>query len=212
MALQPFNWSVVVLGFWNLAIFAPGRIAKKIFRLEKGTKVPVLVPVDGKVPCQVEHPDGDIKVSVHPNRLIFNLIKMDYDALKHAMDCAIEALTWLPETPVMAAGFNVNLRTDEPSAEMISMYAHNVNGMLADLNDEIAAYSLGRSLQFGNGKLNITFEGTSNHFKFLCNFNRDSTNNKDLVEWLHTPIKDIEQKVTQLLQKFELNIEDTSHD
>ena len=212
MSLQPFNWSVVILGYWNLAILAPGRIADKIFRLEKGTKVPVMVPVDGNVPCQVEHPDRDIKVSAHPNRLMFELIKMNYDALKHAMDCAIEALTWLPETPVWAAGFNVNARTDKPSTEMVSYYAHKIDGMFADLGYEVTNYSLGRSLQYGDGMFNINIRGTSNNFEFLCNFHRESRNNEDLIEWLRTPIEQIEEKVTQVLQKFGLKIEDTNHD
>jgi len=213
MGLQPFNWSVVVIGYWNLAILGPGRIAEKVFGLDKGTKVPVMVPIDMTVPCQVEHPNGKIRVAAHATRLEFSLIRMDYDALKNAMDCAVKALRWLPETPVQAAGFNVNHKTDRPSSAMIKMYVKDdIDHALGESGYDIAARSVARTLQYKTGKLNITVQGDVEHFEFLCNFHRDSKSNKDLIEWLSIPIADIQGEVTQLLEKFQLTVEETSHD
>jgi hypothetical protein len=213
MGFQPFNWSVVIRGYWNLAILAPGRIAEKIFGLERATSVPVKVPLDVTIPCEVEHPNGTISVAAHSTQLVFNLIVKDYNALEAAMSAACNALRWLPETPVTAAGFNVNYKTDELSEGMVKMYTKDdIDRALGELDYDIATRSVARTLQHKSGKVNITVRGDTNHFEFLCNFHRDSKKNEDLIEWLSTPIEDIRGQVTQLLEKFELNVEETSDD
>lgn len=213
MGVQPFNWSVVIIGYWNVAILAPGRIAEKVFGLQKGTKVPVMLPIDAMVPCQVEHPDGDIRVIASTNRLEFGLVKMDYNALGHAMKCAVKALSWLPETPVRAAGFNVNHKTDELSTGMVKLYAKDeIDYVLGELNREITARSIARTLKYDSGKVNITFRGDTNHFEFLCNFHQDSMENQELIDWLSIPVNQIETYVKELLGKFGLSSEETSND
>ncbi|MEJ2704900.1 MAG: hypothetical protein P8Z79_20880 [Sedimentisphaerales bacterium] len=213
MGVQPFNWSVVILGYWNVAILSPGRIAEKIFGLEKGTKVPVMVSIDATIPCQVEHPNGDIRVLAGPNRLEFVLVKPNYDALRHAMECAAKVLTWLPETPVHAAGFNVNHKTVDLSSEMVKLYAKDeIDHALGELNREIDERSIARTLKYENGKVNLTFRGNADHFELLCNFHRDSKKNQELIDWLSIPIHDIETYVTELLEKFGLRLEEPSND
>jgi hypothetical protein len=213
MGLQPFNWSVVILGHWNVAIFAPSRIAEKIFGLPKGTKVKVMVPIDVTGPYLVEHPDGDIRVLSHPSRLEFGLIKMDYSALNHAMFCAAQALKWLPHTPVQAAGFNVNYKTDEPSSKMVRLYTKDeIDHIFVDFGSEITSRSITRTLKYETGTVNITFRGNTNLFEFMCNFHRDSNEVEELVKWLSFPENQIEGYVKKLLENFELSLQEPSND
>ena len=213
MELQPFNWSVIILGHWNVAILAPARVAVKIFGLDKGISVPVKLPLDAMLPTIVEHPDGDINVLVRPARLEFNLTKANYKALKHAMDCAIRALEWLPETPVQAAGFNVNYKTNSPSPKMVKLCAKDDTDMpLADLEYDIINRSVIRTLKKEQGSLNLNIRGDEDTFEFLFNFHRDSKGNSDLIEWLRTPIVSIQNEIKKILHKFNLDVEDTEND
>jgi hypothetical protein len=52
---QPFNWDVVIVGFWNRAILTPNGIAKRLFKLPEGSGIEVLVPVNSLEPSQVKH-------------------------------------------------------------------------------------------------------------------------------------------------------------
>jgi hypothetical protein len=165
------------------------------------------------LPTIVEHPDGDINVLVRPTRLEFNLMKADYEALEHAMTCAVRALEWLPETPVQAAGFNVNYKTNASSPEMVKLYAKDDTDLpLADLEYDIIKRSVIRTLKKEQGSLNLNIRGDEDTFEFLFNFHRDSKSNSDLIEWLHMPIVSIQDEVTKILQKFSLDIEDTEND
>jgi hypothetical protein len=213
MGLQPFNWSVVIPGHWNVAIFAPGQIAEKVFELPKGTKVQVMVPIDVMGPNIVEHPDGDIRILSLPNRLEFGLVKMDFDALEHAMSCAVKAIKWLPHTPVQAAGFNINYKTDESSSEMVKLYSkEEIDHIIGDLGIEITSRSIARTLRYDPGKINITFRGNNNNLEFLCNFHRDSNKIQDLIDWLSIPKKNVEKYIKEILEKFGLSLQEPSND
>jgi len=85
ISLQLFNWSVVILGRWNLAILTPVRLSKEVFKLEPQTQIKVAVPIDGTSPYLVEHPTQKIRVAIDVSRLVINLTEMNYQALKDAM-------------------------------------------------------------------------------------------------------------------------------
>ena len=213
MGLKPFNWSVVIIGRWNTAILTPARISKKIFKLPKGTRVEVAIPTDGIMPYQVKHPDRNIILTAGAQRLEIRLCVMKYENLQHALEAGASALEWLPETPVSAAGYNLNFQTDEPSAEMIALYCNpQTDSLFAGLENPIEEWSLTRSMAFNDGFLKLTTLGKKGHFEMQCNFHRSSNENPELIAWLRKPAVEIEGEVDRVFSELNLEREENGNE
>jgi len=208
MAVRSENWSVIILGRWNRSILTPERIGKRIFGLEDPQNVDIMVPLDGVSPYLVKHPQKGIIVSTEGTRLQVQPEKPDYDSLRLAMEAGVEALKWLPETPVTAAGVNVNFRAGETTADFARFLQSTVDGELAKLERTIIGRSVSRSVRFEEGRLNIGFAQEGDEFRLNCNFHRDSSNLDQLKQWLCTPVSEIERTVNGLLVAFDLEVEE----
>jgi len=156
MALQPTDWSVVIMGRWNRAILTPKGIAKRLFMLGEAEQVPVLVPLDGVSPYVVKHPTEEILVMTDESRLMIQVGKPDYATLGHAMKAGVNALTALPETPVIAAGININFGSQEVTPQMASLLVSESEKPLIDADFKPVARTISRSLEYGLGALNVT--------------------------------------------------------
>lgn len=212
MALHPENWNVIVVGRWNRSILTPQRIGKMIFEMEDPQSFEVMVPLDGLSPYTVKHPQKGILVSAEAGRLQVQPEKPNYQSIAIAMDAAVKALTWLPETPVNAAGFNVNFRATETTTDIARFLQSTVDAQLATLDHQILARSLGRSLSFREGRINISFTQEGDEYRLQFNYHRDSSNIDELKQWLCIPIGDIENTTTELLTRFDLEIEEQVND
>ncbi len=208
MSLQPFNWSVVIAGRWNVAILTPAWVAKKVFELKKGTQVSVLVPADGISSYQIVHPQKKIRVVPDTRRLEIKLTEMSYEAMGDAMTAGVHILECLSETPVQAAGFNIYFQTDKPTPEMIQMYENKAIVPLADLGYNVTMWTTARALNYKNGILNVTIQGRPDLFRLLCNFHRESNENRDLVDWLSIPVEQIKTEMAKLCESLELTLEE----
>jgi len=211
MAVQPADWSVVIVGRWNRAILTPTGIARRVFKLEDPKQILVAVPLDGVSPYQVRHPTHDIIAMTDETRLLVHVLKMDYDTLGHAMIAGKNALKSLPETPVVAAGFNINFEASEVESDLASLLTADVDSMLAGLDQTAVVRSVTRSYEYGRGQLNITVSGTPDKFTLACNFHRGSTAVEDLVDWLETPVDEAKRKVQQVLELLKVNLEEPPH-
>ena len=211
MAVQPANWSVVIVGRWNRAILTPAGIAQRVFKLGDPKQLLVFVPLDGVSPYQVRHPTYEILAMTDETRLHVQALKMDYETLGHAMTAGRNALMSLPETPVAAAGFNVSFEASEVTSDLAAVLAADVDRMLAGLSLTTVARIVTRSYQFGRGQLNITVSGAPDKFTLACNFHRSSTALKDLVEWLETPVDEAKSKVQHVLELLKVDLEEPTH-
>jgi len=208
MALHRADWNVIIVGRWNRSIFTPAGIGRRLFKLDDLQQLMVAVPLDGVSPYQVKHPDLGVIVSTEEGRLRINLDKQEYSVLESAMKTGINALQWLPETPVTAAGFNVVFQSSEPVPQLASLLQSSVDAKLGEFQHEISGRSLNRTVPFRNGKLNITLIGEGDNFRVSFNFHKDSSRSVELIEWLNLPIDEIEKTVIKLLQIFDLDVEE----
>lgn len=208
MSLRPVDWNVVIIGRWNPAILTPNGIAKRIFEVEEGKPVGVSVPLDGVSPYRVRSPDEKIIVVTGSERLIITVSKCNYDSLGEAMAAGVKVLKWLPETPVSAAGFNVRFRASEGVPQIIDLVNSGVDSYLSDIPYKIIRRTLGRSVEYNNGELNITITAGDERVEVLFNFHRRSSVHDDLKKWLETPTKNIMLNVNELLDKFSIDIEE----
>jgi hypothetical protein len=212
MALQPADWSVVILGRWNRAILTPHGIAKWLFRLGEGKPVEVNVPLDGVSPYIVKHPMQQIVVMTDESRLLIQVAKANYQTLWHAMAAGVNALTALPQTPVYAAGFNINCRSKEVTSQMAYLLVSESEKALVDAGFKPLARTVGRSLEHGAGTLNVTVTGGEDGCGLSLNFHRGSEVVEELREWLQTPVEQVEATVKKVLDTFGLDIEEIRND
>jgi hypothetical protein len=105
MPLEPCDWNVVVLGRWNRAILTPNGIASRLFQLPPETEIGIEVPMDAIGPYRVSH--GDLTVMVGNSQLWIDARENNFPSLERAMRVARRAMESLPETPVIAAGYNI---------------------------------------------------------------------------------------------------------
>jgi len=209
MALEPFDWSVVIVGRWNQAILTPKGIATKLFGIADAKGLEIGVPLDGLSPYRVKHPDKNLFVETESSKILIHIIDPpDYDRFTAAMEVGVRTLKWLPETPVSAAGFNLKFSTDDYDDTMIKLVESNADGPLTDLGNKIIQRTMNRSLEYKMGSLNLIAMINEKGFELSYNFHCGSNKTDDLIKWLETPATEIENMVSNVLTKLELEVEE----
>jgi len=213
MKLEPFDWNIVIVGRWNTAILTPGRIAEKIFEIKPPTGIFVNVPLDGISPYMVKDPQQEIVIVTEYNRLIIQIVKMDYETVQKGLKAGLKVLEWLPETPLTAAGFNIRYKTSEPIQELIDIFPSQIDSKLGSIGyTQISARAIIRSIGFGDGVLNLTIAKDDEDFTLLFNFHRQSNSNDGLKEWMRTPVNKISDTVQSITKVLGIKVEDENND
>ena len=198
MNFEPYEWNVVVAGYWNPAILTPAGISERLFQLEKGTPVVVEVPIDGLAPHRAKC-DG-LTVTAEMGRLVVHADEPNYINLEKANIVAARAIDGLPETPLKAAGFNIRYRIVNPSDGFLAKTEAGIDTLLSDSGFIIQAKMLQRSLAWNEGVVNLTVHSEPEK-KVEINFHRQSAIQKELSDWLSTPIDSVKQEVNKILLK-----------
>jgi hypothetical protein len=199
-AVEPFDWNVVVVGYWNPAILTPSGIARRLFELDEGTPIAVEVPMDGLAPHRVRH-DGII-VTADSGRLAISLEVPNLKNLERARQIAIRAIEKLPETPLTAAGFNIRLKLDDPPKQLFEATAADLDKLLSDTDFSIKTMSIRRSIEYGQGLLNLDIsQKDGGDMKMEFNFHRQSPVVAELREWLEISCDDVKTACATILEK-----------
>ena len=212
MNVEPFNWDVVIVGYWNRAILTPNGIAKRLFKLAEGTGIQVAIPVNLFEPAQIEH-DG-IVVRVEERRLIIATENPSYESLNNAMQTGCNALRDLPETPVFAAGFNIRFKISDHALEFDQIAQSLLDTQLSDAGYEIISRGLIRRIRvkgsiFEKGVANVlVHKKEDSAVRIELNFHRDSNSVTDLTEWLNVSAANLQAEVKKILKSMSLNIEE----
>ena len=198
MRVEPVDWSVVVVGFWNRAILTPAGVGRRLFQLQEGTPLQVEIPLEGLAPYRVRH-EGLI-VTAGNRRLEIATESPSIPSLERAMTAAATAIDSLPETPLSAAGFNARFNIHDPPDELTEAFMTSLDQRISDADLTIASRQIQRTVKYGEGVLNIqVLEETPT--KVSLNFHLDSTNSNALKQWLRTPINDVERTVDLVMDK-----------
>jgi hypothetical protein len=192
---------VVVVGYWNRAILTPAGIGKRLFEVPEGTPLVVEVPMDGLAPYRVRSQQRDkLIVMVQAPMLRVEVADFDYESLQYAMTIAVRALTSLPETPVSAAGININFNESLPQLHINKFLASELDNSLSDASFVITERRLVRAMPFGQGTLNLTVAtNKNNEHEILFNFDRQAQLHSELISWLQTPAKELRELVEKIL-------------
>jgi hypothetical protein len=199
MPITPNDWSVVVVGHWNRAILTPAGIVHRLLKLPEDTPVNVEIALDAFLPYRVRK--DNVIVTPYGDRLHVEPTVHSFEAFADAMKKAWNAIDSLPETPVVAAGFNLNYKTSGQYPSLSAITAHSWDDHLIERGDfKIDARSIARSLPWRGGhiKLSVT-QDADNAFIISMNYDRRSTSVNDLKDWLSIPIQDIEAATKRIL-------------
>ena len=198
MAIEAHDWNVVVIGAWNPAILTPAGIARRLFKVPAETPVLVEVAMDGPASPRVRH--DRLAVCLRATRLIVDAEDPDFATLQLALAAARNALQSLPETPFSAAGFNLRYRASEMPSSLAELTGSRIDDRLSDAGYRIVARTLRRSVDFREGRVNVSIESNDqDDCQMHLNFERRSDQGQQLIDWLSLPIKDIEGEVAKLL-------------
>lgn len=200
MNIEALDWSVVIAGYWNQAILTPAGIAYRLFKKPKDTPVQVEIPLDGIAPYRVR--DGSIIIMAQPKRLHIIAEPPCYENLERALQIASVALTELPETPVQAAGFNIIYQIEDMPEIILKYIASEIDEAISDRKYQISTRVLKRSINWLQGKLNLEITCDEKSLGIVSlNFERESNNIKDLIEWVNTPIETIKNTTLDIFEK-----------
>lgn len=180
---EPFAWNIVLIGAWNTAILSPDGVRKHLFRLAEAMPIELQVAIDRPGHFRIKH-DG---VVVIPTRSRLETVAAGGTVaeLARAAEISQRALAELPRTPVTAAGVNVRYRVDELSDDVLARVHAPLDEELAHAAYRIQDSSLKRTVEFGDGVLNLTISHSPAGNGVLdFNFHRDSRDPEELSRWI----------------------------
>ncbi len=136
--------------------------------------------------------DGELQVAAQAPNL---------ETLNTARQIAARAIESLPETPLKACGFNLRYRSSDPPNELLQATQCPIDAQLSNEGFEIVQRTLGRSVRFEDGVLNVTVRQVSdqNTWEILLNFHCDSARREDHQRWLGIPNEDVSAVVDRVL-------------
>jgi hypothetical protein len=201
MALVPKDWNVVVLGRWNRAILTPAGIAKRLFGLDEGTPVEVLVPLDAIAPYQVKH--DRISVVAGSDRLIIQPTEPQFGLLDRAKSLAERAVCDLPETPLTAVGINIVVAAEDSPQPLLAITTHESDSRLSDAKLKIISRSQRRTVGWHDGQINISIDSEPDgSYRIGMNFDMQSPDAEMLKSWLRIPIDEFEKASDLILREY----------
>jgi hypothetical protein len=212
MVIQPADWSVVIVGRWNRAILTPAGISKRVFNIEDQKQIMVLVPLDGVSPYIVKLQEGDIAVRTDEKSLRIDAEKPDFAHLERVMSFGVNAITSLPETPLEAVGINVNYESGDLNPQLATLIAGEIDKQLSSIDYKVTSRAVIRTYELNEGQLNIRIIGEKDLFKIYFNFHRSSINSADLVQWLKTPIGNIQNLINTFFDVLKIELEEIAND
>jgi hypothetical protein len=198
MPLTAEDWNVQVVGFWNRAIYSPAGISRRLFLLPPNTPVQVLIPIDLPAPYQVQH-DG-LTVIVGSDRLIVQPDRANYARIVAAMEIGRRALDDLPQTPFVAAGFNLRYKSDGPVAVLEGIVTNVWDNRLSDEGMVIQERTVTRSVGRQNGRVNVTIAQKQDlTFTLQLNFDLQSDDVAQLRDWINVTAANLQHEVARIL-------------
>jgi len=183
MTIESADWSVVVVGAWNLAILTPDGIRKRLLELPDGSALDIELAVDRPGSFRVRH----CGLIIEPTPLSLNIFceQSTPEQMQSACNIAQKALSSLPETPLSAIGVNFKYRITEIPDETLLLIDCKIDEALSDAGAIIASRSIKRVLKHDEGIINIDISwdhtGTGS---IGFNYHLNATLPQQMIAWI----------------------------
>jgi hypothetical protein len=193
MPLEPGDWNVVIVGRWNQAILTPQGIASRRLQLPPETEIGIEVPMDAIGPYRVSH--GDLVIMVSSVELIVEARENNFASLQRAMRIAHRAMQSLPETPVIAAGFNIRSQgsgEDELLAPLIAATELRWDQQFVQAGYPISRRDITWVSDWQDGKFSVNLVRDQQDRVLRVNLNFERFGNRDqLMAWVARPVEEV---------------------
>ncbi len=145
-------WTIVVAGAWNVRVFSPEWVGKKLF---DGKSMTIEVPVGPSI-ATVRYTVEGISLLPVEDRLIMGILGPDLPSCQRAEGATRRVLGLLPHTPVTALGVNFGFEDPEPGDPIRSLFMLNDLDPLSNFGCKIKRSSIVRTLETDEGSVNVT--------------------------------------------------------
>lgn len=212
MTCQPFDWNVVVLGAWNVAILTPRGIAARLLSLGDTVPVEIQVVIDRPSPLRVVY--RDLAVIASDSRLIVSSTSLNANGLGSASEVASRAVVSLPETPLTAAGVNIQYVFDQIPDSLLEIIGSGIDDKLTDADPDLRflAKEVRRTVRWNGGTLNIQLRENEDASALAkINFHMESSDSKQIAAWLNQSADMLKTTKKLLSETLALPIEDCAN-
>jgi hypothetical protein len=190
------NFTIVVVGNWNVSIFNPGWVGKNIF---DSKTVTLEVGIGPELPRRLIV--DDVIVIPQSSRLMVTPNKIDNTTLKRMEDAVCKILELLSHTPVSAVGVNFGFRikplagsfsnipallAEELASEGLSIESHEIKWTVG--HESTRKTILNLSVQIGTDEALIKF-----------NFHSDTENTAKAIESIKDKVIGYRDKALSVL-------------
>ena len=197
MKLEPFEWSVVVIGRWNRAILTPAGIGQRLFQVKEGTPLEVQIAIDQLGPPLVKY-DG-LMVVAGSDRLIVQPELPNRASLKKACNIARNAITSLPETPLSAIGININYACTDYFEQIDNVFQNQIDLKANQLELIRIENQLQNSYQFQSGRVKVIITHGEDEKRLLAfNFELQNDQKEAHLAWLDTSFELLLSLITKV--------------
>lgn len=146
------NWTLVLAGGWNVAIFQPPWVARNVFQQEE---IMVEVAMD-MVPPGLVLLSNHVSLLARSDRLVFGCKSTAPEALTALETAGLRVLELLPHTPVKALGINFGFHEENPGDDLVQLFTTSDLARISDFGCVVVKTAISRRLRVEDRILNIS--------------------------------------------------------
>jgi hypothetical protein len=170
--VTPFvsDWTVVIVGSWNIAILNSDWIGSAVFDVQE-TEVELLF---GTIRPQIKISAPHASLTPALDRVVLNCRRPDEASLAAVERSADRLLEKLPLTPVTAIGINFGYKEQDVPADVAELFRIGDTARISDLDLAITSTTITRQLAYDGRELNFRMIQSANdvlqfHFNYHQN-------------------------------------------
>ena len=160
------EWTIVLLGQWNVRLFTPEWTAPNLF---EGQDIEVEFLVTSGVQ-KLRIRSQSVKIIPQDENLVVSVLDSSQETLDRAQAVAVRVLTLLEHTPVRALGVNFGFHEEDPGDPLLEAFQIGDVARLAGIGGQVVKTEVQRTFQIDGDIMNLrhTFEspGVDVHVNF----------------------------------------------
>ncbi len=160
------DWTIVMVGQWNPAIFSPDWVAQNLLHVEN---VDAQLAV-GPLITNVRYQTDTLLLIPQQDRLIVGSRNTEETTLLDMERCSKAALELLGHTPIRALGINFGFTESDPPTEMLRTFDLADAGALADAGYQVRSADITREIEIGSTVLKLKMGLSDGTVRFHFNF------------------------------------------
>jgi hypothetical protein len=201
------EWTVVVVGQWNPAIFSPDWVARELLHV---TVIETQLAAGPQI-TGVRYQSATLVVIPQPNQLILGA-RNDADATLVEMETATQtALRLLSHTPIQGVGVNFGFIETDPTADLIQTFDIRDSGALAENQLPARRTVITREIEWESAILNLKMSFAEGQVAFHFNYTYATTSAEEGANLLTGKVIECRNKSNVILSTiFELEAEEVN--